>query len=328
VSVRLLAAMMLAVLCGCGPLALGFRNEMREKDSREGLALGYIGGSGMKILPLGGGLLTDENLQNHSGPCESCPGWFSSDGRLILWELPWPFGKPEDPSLIVRTVTGAPVATWSGQLNDIAALALSPDRSRVALEVQNYFPGAPATGLQYVVLGTPNRVMIEGMPQQNEADASDSLGWSADSRKIVFSRRRKVIILNIETGDRNTIADGSEPAWSPDGHWISFTSPGRIAMLVDASSRRTMTLYGGRTITGPMAWSPDSCCVSFSDGHKNLADAVLFSESRMIVYRITDGAWYVLKRFGPDGGTSAHFGWLYNYREFLARNNRVEKMPR
>jgi hypothetical protein len=319
---------MLLVLCGCDPLALGFRNEMHEKDSKEGLALGYINGSALEIVPLGGGLLTDENLQNHSGPRENCPGWFSSDGRLIVWELSWPFGKPEDPSLIVRAVTGATVATWYGQLNTIIALALSPDRTRVAVEVQNYFPGAPATGLQYVVLGTPKRVMIEHMPPQNEADASDSLGWSPDSRRIVFSRHHKVIVLNIETGDRSAIADGSEPAWSPDGHWISFTSTGKTAMLIDPSSRRTVTLYGGRTITGPMAWSPDSCCVSFSDGHKGFVDAVLFSQSRMIVYRIADGAWYVLKRFGPDGGTSAHFGWLYNYREFLAKNNGATKTPR
>lgn len=316
---------MLVVLCGCDPLAVGFRNQMREEDSREGLALGYIGGSGMEILPLGGGPLTDENLENHSGPCEICPGWFSSDGRLIVWELPWPFGKPEEPSLIVRTVTGATVATWFGQLNTIVALALAPDKTHVVLEVQNYYPEAPATGLQYVVLGTPNRVMIEGMPPKKEADASDSLGWSPDSRKIVFSRHHKVIVLNIETGDRNVIADGSEPAWSPDGRWISFTSTGGSAMLMDPLSRRTMTLYGGRKITGPMAWSPDSCCVSFSDGHKSLADAVLFSESRMVVYRIADGAWYVLKRFGPDGGTSAHFGWLYDYKEFLKHNNKSEK---
>jgi WD40-like Beta Propeller Repeat len=321
--IRLVVGFLLVALCACDPLAIGFRNEMRERDSKEGLALGYIGGSVMQIVPLGGALLADENLENHSGPCEGCPGWFSSDGRLIVWGLLWPFRRPEEPSLIVRTVTGATVATWYGQLNTIAALALSPDRSRVALEVQNYFPEAPAVGLQYVVLGTPSRVMLEGMPPKNEADASDSLGWSPDSRKIVFSRHRKVIVLNTDTGARDTIADGTEPAWSPDGHWISFTSPGRSAMLIDPSSRRTMALYGGRTITGPMAWSPDSCCVSFSDGRKTLVDTVLFSNARIVVCRLADGAWYVLKRFGPDGGTSAQFGWVYGYKEFLARNKQA-----
>jgi hypothetical protein len=322
---RLLAALMAVSLCGCEPLALNFRNEMREMDSKEGLALGYIQGNVLEILPLGGGPLANENLDNQSGPRESSSGWPSPDGKLIVWQISWPDSKPGDPSLIVQTITGARVAAWYGQLNTIAALALSPDKSRVALEVQNYFPGAPATGLQYVVLGTPNRVMIEGMPQQKEGDASDSLGWSPDSHRIVFSRQRKIIVLNIETGARNAIAEGMEPAWSPDGHWVSFTSTRGSAMLIDPSNRRTMTLYGGREITGPIAWSPDSCCVSFSDGHKGLVDAVLFSNAKMVVYRISDGAWFVLKRFGPNGGTSAHFGWLYNYREFLAHKNPASK---
>lgn len=323
--IRIFLALVLVGLSGCDPLALGFRNEMRQRDSREGQALGYIGGSLMQIVPLGGGLLGDENLENYSGPCRACPGWFSRDGKLIVWQLGWPAQRPGEPSLIVRTVSGETVATWSGQLNTIVALALAPDKSHVALEAQNYYPEAPATGLQYVVLGTPNRVMIEGMPPQKEADASDSLGWSPDSRKLVFSRRHKVIVLNIETGDRSAIADGSEPAWSPDGHWISFTSPGGTAMLVDPSNRRPMTLYGGRKITGPIAWAPDSCCVSFSDNNRSLTDVVMFSQGRVVVYRIADGAWYVLKRFGADGGTSYHFGWLYNYKEFLKHNNQLEK---
>lgn len=298
---------------------------MREKASTEGLALGYVQGSSLQIIPVDQGSLLTQNRENRVGPRQSAPGWFSPDGRLIVWYLPWPFAKPGDPSLVIQTVAGATVATWHGQLNTIAALALSPDRSRVALEIQNHFPGAPATGLQYVVLGTPARVMIDSMPAQREADASDSLGWSHDSRKIVFSRHRKVVVLDILTGSREILVDGMEPAWSPDGHWISFTSLDRRAMLIDPVSRSKITLYGGRRITGPIAWSPDSCCVSFSDGDNNLIDALTFSKARMIVYRIADGAWYVLARFGPDGGNSAHFGWLYNYGDLLRRNQGAEK---
>jgi len=322
---RLGAALMATSLCGCGSFTSEFRADMRDKTSRSGMALGYVNGSTLEILPLNGGPPTNQILENRSGPRQSSSGWFSPDGKLIVWQLSWPFAKADDPSLVVETLAGVRVAAWYGQLNTIAALALSPDMSRVALEVQNYFPRAPATGLQYVVLGTPTRVVVEGMPPQNEAHASDSLGWSPDSHKIVFSRNRQIIVLDIRTGTRETLVDGIEPAWSPDGLWISFTSSRGNAMLIDPSSRQTVTLYEGRTITGPIGWSPDSCCVSFSDGHKGLLDAVTFSEARMVVYRIKDGAWYVLKRFGPDGGTSSHFGWFYHYKEFLANNNRNGK---
>jgi len=323
VDARLAFLIALVGLCGCDSLDSSFRSEMRRKAIEQGLALGYIGGSLMQVLPLKGGLLTDKNLQNHSGPCESCPGWFSSDGKSIVWEAPWPFRKPMDPSLVVKTIAGVRKAAWFGQLNTVAALSLSPDGSRIALEVQNNFPGAPGTGLQYAVLGTANRVMIEGMPPKNEADASDSLGWSPDSHKIVFTRHHKVIVLNIETGVRNVITDGTEPSWSPDGRWISFTSLERTAKLISPSTGSFLTLFDGRKITGPIAWAPDSFCVSFSNSDQDLFDSMTRSHGRIIVYRVKDGAWYIVKRFGPDGGTSYRFGWFYDDKEFLENNNRA-----
>src|SRR5579864_6178182 len=152
------------------------------------------------------------------------------------------------------------------------ALALSPDASRVALEAINHYPGAPATGLQYIVLGTPNRVILEPQPPENEMDGSGSVGWSPDSRRVVFSRHGKIIIVSIATGERNVLTSGTTPAWSPDGRWISYTSPDKHPMLLDPSSRKEVVLFGGRKITGPIAWSPDSCCVSFSDHGRNIED--------------------------------------------------------
>src|SRR5579864_2965938 len=116
---RLLVILALTALCGCDPLSRDFRIEMASKSSRSGLALGYIGGSGMHIIPLDGGVPGDENLENYSGPCGARPGWFSSDGRLITWQLVWPYWKPRDPSLLVQTVSGQTVASWSGQLNTV-----------------------------------------------------------------------------------------------------------------------------------------------------------------------------------------------------------------
>ncbi len=243
---RAFTALALIVLCGCDPLAPGFRNEMRRRSSDSGLALGYIGGTGMSVYPLAGIPITSRVLlENYSGPCVRCPGWFSSDGKLVIWNVLWPDWKPDKPSLLVRTITGQTIATWSGLLNTPYALALSPDRSRVALEAINHYPGAPATGLQYVMLGTSSRVMLEPQPPENEMNGSESVGWSPDSRSIVFSRHGKIIIVNIGTGDRRVITGGSMPAWSPDGRWISFTSPDGRPMLLDPSSRKEVVLFGG-----------------------------------------------------------------------------------
>jgi hypothetical protein len=129
------AALALMGLCGCDPVARNYRNEMRRRSSDSGLALGYLGGSGMEVFPLGGLPITATMLlENYSGPCRSCAGWFSSDGKAIIWNVLWPDWKPDEPSLLVRTINGQTIATWTGLLNTPYALALSPDRSRVALE--------------------------------------------------------------------------------------------------------------------------------------------------------------------------------------------------
>jgi WD40 repeat protein len=320
---KVFAALALILLCGCDPRAPGFRNEMRRRSSDSGLALGYIGGSGMEVFPLAGPI-TQKSLENYSGPCRICAGWFSSDGKLIIWNVLWPDWKPDEPSLLVRTITGQTIAIWSGLLNTPYALALSPDRSRVALEAINHYPGAPATGLQYVVLGTPNRVILEPQPPENEMGGSESVGWSPDSRSIVFSRHGKIIIVNVTTGDQKVMTSGSRPAWSPDGRWISFTSSDGRPMLLDPSSRKEVALYGGSRITGPIAWSPDSCCISFSDHGRNVEDFLGIIQGRMIVYRISDGTWFPLVHFGLKGGISSRFGWFYKYKDFLEINRSNE----
>jgi hypothetical protein len=63
------------------------------------------------------------------------------------------------------------------------------------------------------------------------------------------------------------------------------------------------------------------CCVSFSDNGRNIEDQFGMIEGRIIVYRISDGAWFPLARIGGKGrGTSARFGWFYDYKEFLKMN--------
>jgi Tol biopolymer transport system component len=297
---------------------------MRRRSSDSGLALGYIGGTAMDVFPLAGVPITTKSLENYSGPCSRCAGWFSSDGRSITWEVLWPDWKPGQPSLLVRSINGQTIAMWSGLLNTPYALALSPDRSLIALEAINHYPGAPATGLQYIALGTPNRTVLEPQPSENEMAGSYSVGWSPDSRSIVFSRHGTIMIVNIATGERNVLASGITPAWSPDGRWISFTSSDGRPMLLDTSSRKAVVLYGGRKITGPMAWSPDSCCISFSDHGRNIEDILGLIQGRMIVYRISDGAWFPLARFDLRGGISARFGWFYSYKEFLEINRANE----
>src|ERR1700691_320759 len=123
-------AMMFLAFCYFDPLSLAFRWEMQEKASKAGLALGYLGGSGMQVIPVDGSVLTQlrvENLENYSGPCRGCAGWFSANGRLIIWISAWV--KPnehQEPALLVQTLSGETMATWVGSFHDVTAVTLSP----------------------------------------------------------------------------------------------------------------------------------------------------------------------------------------------------------
>jgi hypothetical protein len=191
----------------------------------------------------------------------------------------------------------------------------------VALEVRRYSGESAITGLQYVVLGTPTRVILEPQTSRQDAGKSSSIGWSAEGQKLVYSRHGKVIVFDLTTGARQEIADGFNPAWSPDGRWISFTSEDKRLMLVDPSGLNPVALLGGRKITGAIKWSPDSCCLAFSDVGMDIEDILKLAAGRMIVYRLSDGAWFPFARFNLKGGTSDSFSWFYNYKAFMERNH-------
>jgi len=183
----------------------------------------------------------------------------------------------------------------------------------------------PVTGLQYAVLGTPKRVFLEPQPPAKESWGSGSVGGSPDSRQILYSRHNRVLTVDIETGEREEIAEGNNPAWSPDGRWISYVTLDRRPVLMDPSTRRVIKLWGGRQLTGPMAWSPDSCCISFSSDARDIRDMsdLIYPAGRLIIYRISDGSWFKFSGFYGfmvGGESSAGLGWFYGYREFLARN--------
>jgi dipeptidyl aminopeptidase/acylaminoacyl peptidase len=290
---------------------------MRKGATRSALAIGYLAGSVIEVFPFEGGL-EGRRIENNLGPCASCPGWFSSDGKLIIWQFTWPDWEPSEPSLQVRTVKGEPVASWWGQLNTIYALSLSRDRTRIAIESRNYFPGAENTGLQYIILGTSRRVVLDAQPAENEANSSNSLGWSPVADQIVFSRNGQIVLLNIDSGERVVVAKGSNPAWSPDGRWISFTAADSHAMLLDVSTRRQVAVAGQKA-PGTISWSPDSCCVSFSDQPNDS----IASLARLIVYRVRDGQWFTLN-YLSSGSNSTNFGWFYGYKELIEANRARE----
>jgi dipeptidyl aminopeptidase/acylaminoacyl peptidase len=64
-----------------------------------------------------------------------------------------------------------------------------------------------------------------------------------------------VMLLPSGGGASRKIADGSSPAWSPDGKTLAYIKDDQVQLYVDGTSRKLTNLAGG---VGALKWMPDS----------------------------------------------------------------------
>ena len=119
--------------------------------------------------------------------------------------------------------------------------------------------------------------------------------WSRAGDRIVFSDG-SVIVINRDGSGRRRLADGSNPAWSPDGSRVAFDRPADGHVFVISLSGGAARLVTKRVHLAGPSWSPDGSAIVAGDAGE---EYYFPRDHEAGIYRVApDGS--ELKRLIPD----------------------------
>lgn len=149
-------------------------------------------------------------------------------------------------------------------------IAWSPDGQRIVFRVVFSKTSNARGWVIYVVNADGTGItQLTVTYTQGPPELRSQIGWSPDSRHIVFSSGGKIYSMRADEGRRAPrllLASGVQPAWSPDGQSIVFVSSRSgnreiYVMNADGSGETRLT-YNPSHDEEP-AWSPDGQRIAF-----------------------------------------------------------------
>lgn len=156
--------------------------------------------------------------------------------------------------------------TWKeyGQFERVGSAAFSPDGNKVAFEMnQGCSVNVCDEGLMILDLETGR---ITPVPGSGSVVWIKQLSWSPDGKFLAGNGgnggREQIVLIDVATGEMKTIAEGSDPSWSPKGDWIAYIATVRCMIVhPDGTGARsvleTERKWMNYALDAPIVWSPD-----------------------------------------------------------------------
>jgi hypothetical protein len=183
-----------------------------------------------------------------------------------------------------------------------ANLAITSHSDKVALQGRD--------GLAYLTVASNELHVVDSTAGESHF-TSHRVAWSPSGDQIIYERDAKILVLDLASMQSKQLAAGFDPSWSPNGRWLAFRSPeGSGVMMSPAGNESTMVLPG-RKLSAALRWSPDSEYLLCSESDAAFLPARLLTQmtSQLVIYRVRDGAQYVIVSAIPVGDGEA-FEWI------------------
>jgi len=197
---------------------------------------------------------------------------------------------------------------------DVKTLDASTNANAVVFEQGGYIHELdPTSGREHTVSITANGDFPWMMPQWKDVTARISaLSLSPTGKRAAVEARGEIFTIPAEKGDARNLTNSSgaadrDPAWSPDGRWISWfsDSSGEYQLIVasqDGMTKRAISLPEPSHYYTP-EWSADAKHILFHDTHLRLWVLDVASGKSTHVdtdpYMMPDRS--LEPRFSPDG---------------------------
>jgi tricorn protease len=239
----------------------------------------------------------DEERRNYRGG-QNRPVWIVDLQTFDLVSPPWSDSKDVDPVWLGDTVYFISDRDGVGNVwsYDTATKALAQQTTFVDFDVKSLDAGGglvvfeqggwihsldPTSGRSQMIAITAAGDFPWMMPRfEDVTSRMTNLGLSATGKRVVVEARGEIFTVPAEKGDVRNITNSSasaerQPAWSPDGRWVSYFSDraGEYSLVIESqdgiAAPRQLSLPKASFYYTP-TWSPDSTKLLYTDTNLNV----------------------------------------------------------
>jgi len=175
------------------------------------------------------------------------------------------------PRPIIKSVLGVYSVrdkTWKqyGEFCIVGSAAFSPDGKKIAFTESGNALCSDAFADQKLMIADLETGQVRTIPGSVPIGWRDQLSWSPDSKYLAGSADSpgygRILVIDISTGETKSIAEGTNPSWSPKGDRIAYALTVQCMVIHPDGTGARSVLDKERkwmkyTLDGPILWSPD-----------------------------------------------------------------------